>query len=230
MMKLFNRNRDTFFDIIKAVFYVGVFVELLISINGCANVPVKPEGTPHQSLTNTRRGGRQTIIENFNNIEGFNQINGPNVLIPNNRKTIVAAYKKDNGILGMGKFCELTFDVDANQKAMWETSLLNYDISQAESLAFFVRFDNPKTADALYCTLRDEEGAEKTTACINYILPLEFPWFEIVIPRVIFHGVDFNQLKSCSIEIHANANGIQWSCATAATTVDNKYLPNNCRQ
>ena len=28
----------------------------------------------------------------------------------------------------------------------------------------------------------------------------------------------------------ANANGIQWSCATAATTVDNKYLPNNCRQ
>ncbi|WP_455197794.1 pilin, partial [Kaarinaea lacus] len=28
----------------------------------------------------------------------------------------------------------------------------------------------------------------------------------------------------------ANANGIQWNCATPATTVDNKYLPNNCRQ
>jgi hypothetical protein len=28
----------------------------------------------------------------------------------------------------------------------------------------------------------------------------------------------------------ANANGIQWRCDTPATTVGNKYLPNNCRQ
>lgn len=27
-----------------------------------------------------------------------------------------------------------------------------------------------------------------------------------------------------------NVNGIQWSCATPATTIDNRYLPNNCRQ
>ncbi|HEY5603718.1 MAG TPA: pilin [Gammaproteobacteria bacterium] len=27
----------------------------------------------------------------------------------------------------------------------------------------------------------------------------------------------------------ASANGIQWSCNTAATTVDNKYLPISCR-
>jgi type IV pilus assembly protein PilA len=27
----------------------------------------------------------------------------------------------------------------------------------------------------------------------------------------------------------ASSNGIQWSCNTAATTVDNKYLPQNCR-
>jgi len=26
-----------------------------------------------------------------------------------------------------------------------------------------------------------------------------------------------------------NSNGIQWSCNTAATTVENKYLPMNCR-
>lgn len=28
----------------------------------------------------------------------------------------------------------------------------------------------------------------------------------------------------------ATTNGLQWSCSTPATTVDNKYLPNNCRQ
>jgi len=28
----------------------------------------------------------------------------------------------------------------------------------------------------------------------------------------------------------ASANGIAWRCDTPATTVDNKYLPNNCRQ
>jgi type IV pilus assembly protein PilA len=27
----------------------------------------------------------------------------------------------------------------------------------------------------------------------------------------------------------ATSNGIQWSCSTPATTVDNKYLPINCR-
>ncbi|WP_455223076.1 pilin [Kaarinaea lacus] len=28
----------------------------------------------------------------------------------------------------------------------------------------------------------------------------------------------------------ANANGIEWRCDTPSTTVENKYLPNNCRQ
>jgi len=28
----------------------------------------------------------------------------------------------------------------------------------------------------------------------------------------------------------ASPNGIAWNCDTPATTVDNKYLPNNCRQ
>lgn len=28
----------------------------------------------------------------------------------------------------------------------------------------------------------------------------------------------------------ANINGIEWRCDTPSTTVENKYLPNNCRQ
>ncbi|MBU1863024.1 MAG: DUF3131 domain-containing protein [Candidatus Omnitrophica bacterium] len=191
---------------------IGLFSMLVFF--GCAHDRMQQDTDTNLRRLYTLRGkhpNQKKVVENFSRTDGENQLAGRSSIFPLAGEKLCVRYQKNSVSFPKGFSLEMTFALQADEEAWWETDLNMLDISQAKALALWIKVDNDPVVQKMHIVLRDHSGHEVILPLARYYSRAdeEGRWHEIIIPRRDFSIVNCNSLQKLKIVLVAGRVSLQ---------------------
>jgi hypothetical protein len=211
-LKLFDINWEKtkgmmFFLLLLGIFFTGCATSPTIVkplepvIEVVETLPIAPP-VSYEPLSQVR-DDRAKVVENFNNPNSINQLNGVNRIYPSDPQKISAHYKREEPYKGSGKYYEIEYALNKDEQGTWRTDLKHLDISHAEWFSFLLKIKDREHLKKVALKVIDSFRNYAIVPLDKYFILLDesLGWGEIRIPKEDLKRVDFDKLKTIEIVI-----------------------------